>query len=1469
MPEGIENTFEKGAHQDNELVAQPKGTYRRSVNGKITSRKDGSFAWESIKGNILEFEITVQDYYFDPVTSEWHTHELHTNFVPVGNIEGKDKIFLFFVEDDGSLLIGYVGKETDVGFNIIYYLKNNLGNNGIFGRDIFTFSTEKFITGYSIFENAEIERIYFSNNDLPPLTLNIAPLLIDKTNLYYSEYRELYDEASEFSWIDSGKLARYYMVLSGATYWPDGHLVRPGEIFSIADDNSSYIECSPNLKIIDFYPLQNAEFDPLLNFPSIESTGVIDGYLPCGNYIFAVSYYTRCGHYTNWSPLSQSFGVGKYMITPDPTVIYRSVLDWQRYRGGDFETYSAKGIQLVLKNTETIFHKIRIAAFLVDPANPLTTGKIIAEKEIGKVLYEDILTVPVPTAQVDLTFDFTNYAGADVTISEVMVSTTRLEKIEDLTTALNFAITAGVQEESELNIGSKITGSIRTLIQEIPGDVVNLLSPYQVMLNNDDTFPNYPLTGLYSLDGNGYVKKVTNAHNDNSFGHLLPNQFYEVCEYPVVYPDNSSNYYLPGERFQCNNNSFHSYNYKNYNNATPGFVKPVFPVLKYIDKNDNYIYDWVSLNEQTGLKMTGNQLAGYWGNETYRIGLLPISKSGRPMYVRWIADWDTLERQKGYTATDNCYYVEPLGSIVEPGKLHWTGDLSLVKKYNMAQPVPCDVYRSLQYLYPLVTVDLTDIINDISGFCIVRAPRDKKIISEGFVEPIIKQLIQTNPLGGTAEYGIKVIRTPGFNDGRGVYDFLLEQEDLSDLFVQDQYIYITPEHLFKSDFVFDLNSIVKPVRIFSVISPAVFIEEFGGDETYHTGGHYKIFYRKFYDQQIVTPSFDGEVSVENATAITEGQVELNLDYNFVDFWNIAKSVLTNINTAIDEQYCARASRGLLLLLSLSRNWNELPNPAGAAHDYWSQDSNIMIVQQQKTRVGLYNDTPESFANTDYMTVGHYQKVDQDFKDAILKDGRYIVNDIQLTGGDCYISLFDFTRLLINGNNLYQEDDEPNRYFNFQRGDTIIVPLQTSMNLNSRNNRNSSYYKPSAIEANRGICYTPLTEESEFEVKISSQTGFLENFNYNNSFSNQAGQNLYPGYPLNLSMLNSFLMRLRWGNKKVYGELDDAFRKYPALQFLDVNGFFGKINNIKSNRQYLVYWQDNCVGYIPIQEKVLTSTVAGAYVQLGIGNAFEIYDELGKTYGNRDRLSLLEANEVFTWFDRRNMCVIMMDRTMKLGDKSKVPGIDTLLNNMGLSANTNAFPGINGTVYSYYDYFKKIAYMTFWNTVGRQPVEDNLTIGIDLERGIFHGEFQFYPILAYSADKQLKIAQSDNKVYTHDEISVTLFGETFESFIEIVVTGGFDVFLKFVNMICMGNENFFTKIKFSANFQYDTGLYLNEVEETVDTRNYKRFLDDMRFSIPQGILGRMEGKAMVVRFTNETPLNTVKLLRTSTKIIKLT
>ena len=57
---------------------------------------------------------------------------------------------------------------------------------------------------------------------------------------------------------------------------------------------------------------------------------------------------------------------------------------------------------------------------------------------------------------------------------------------------------------------------------------------------------------------------------------------------------------------------------------------------------------------------------------------------------------------------------------------------------------------------------------------------------------------------------------------------------------------------------------------------------------------------------------------------------------------------------------------------------------------------------------------------------------------------------------------------------------------------------------------------------------------------------------------------------------------------------------------------------------LFYWQEDSVGYLPIDERVTIPSVLGDPVQLGVGGVIDRFDEASDYFGNQHQFGLVDT-----------------------------------------------------------------------------------------------------------------------------------------------------------------------------------------------------------------------------------------------------
>ena len=311
----------------------------------------------------------------------------------------------------------------------------------------------------------------------------------------------------------------------------------------------------------------------------------------------------------------------------------------------------------------------------------------------------------------------------------------------------------------------------------------------------------------------------------------------------------------------------------------------------------------------------------------------------------------------------------------------------------------------------------------------------------------------------------------------------------------------------------------------------------------------------------------------------------------------------------------------------------------------TNENGIPVVNHIREKSNLYGGTDENaLANTVYMFAGHYQEVDAAFKANILSGGNYIVKNIDVFGGDCFITVFDYCHIMKD---------------NFGGGGgfsySIMIPLQSCVNVSMRQGRHIT--KDRSYEVNGGFTYNA---GNGIGYTIDSATNMRwEDFNYNDAYSTTRLIE-YPALPANYFSQGRFDMRERHSTIKIPGETIDNFRIFLINNFRDVDTWAGQINNVRNKAGRLYYWQDRAVGYMPINEKTLITDPLGGQVVLGVGGEFTSFEQGVDFYGNQHQWGLVDVEDGFCWVDFRRRVFIHMTTSFGITEQSIKKGINSLL-----------------------------------------------------------------------------------------------------------------------------------------------------------------------------------------------------------------
>ena len=128
--------------------------------------------------------------------------------------------------------------------------------------------------------------------------------------------------------------------------------------------------------------------------------------------------------------------------------------------------------------------------------------------------------------------------------------------------------------------------------------------------------------------------------------------------------------------------------------------------------------------------------------------------------------------------------------------------------------------------------------------------------------------------------------------------------------------------------------------------------------------------------------------------------------------------------------------------------------------------------------------------------------------------------------------------------------------------------------------------------------------------------------------------------IKLSLLNKddshFDYRCRYSNKKENGELQDSWTTFLAANYIDVSPDYGKITELKTFKNSLVFFQERAFGLLSVNERTMLTDNNSNQLLLGSGGVVDRYDYISTTNGMEDgNFSDIVTNTALYWIDYDN------------------------------------------------------------------------------------------------------------------------------------------------------------------------------------------------------------------------------------------
>jgi hypothetical protein len=1117
------------------------------------------------------------------------------------------------------------------------------------------------IEGFSFRENTNNQRVYWTDNFNEPRVFDIA-------NPIFTNY------------IASGSLVvgTQYMVLQGCIIYDSdeyGPTDESGTILSniftaTTAGGATYGVSDGTPLVIEYYPLSLLDWSPsrLLGNIEFKEYGTGDKY--CGSHIY---FYRLSNSYdgvvTSWSYASNPIHVG--MNNSSTFITGNAYRDFVGNGTATTLENSGKSVKLNITDIDTDFDTIEVACAEFTQVADVPYRIIITNKEA------------VTGATMSITDTGASNLGT-VTISDLTLFPASILKCKTINTNKNYSTIANITEREEFELdlsGVTITQFEYPMISH--GDLDSCFNG------------NIPLDVSPVLGANPAATTIKPW--SRYVVSLAPDAANRV-EYPVA----SGTYYYTNDVFVGVVGSTTA-TFTGTAQARPCTTKNQYTKINSSVFSGNRVDNSIELT--TGFwdykdPAVASHNKGYWSGEKYRFGILFFDLKGNPFYVKYI---------KGDPTT----FDYTFDRAVDKGGLMRNDNYSGADSYSLN---PSAIKISGLNIPESV-------MNQVSGFSIVRAERDVRIITQG----LLMQTVIDPTIGANRLMPLGVTRTD-----LSIYPpFYSTQGDLCTC--------ICPDWL-------DGNISIAPTSENQIGSIGSKMEEaFWLDGThFKTYTNEKSFVTKMFDTK-ANDSFSPRVMTlqsMNGNGI-RGFDESNGDVNLIgsnqDFYNKFSTINgTGVDTYVDDTCTSNPNyvgdnpncigcKKLMVLPNNFAHYGPIDNYNwGGASVLTNYNKIVVNFLVDKTAAEQYGGVSDAaIANTLYMSCGHFQPINAQVKADTLNgtfasgiyagENKYTFNDIEVFGGDCFTNLIDLGYGLWD--QVFSGLGEGYAY-------SLWFPCECNSNYNLRRGRkvsNSGLYPDAGAES---IIWNTPTR--------------LESYSYNKGYSTDGNFIKYPSLPLNYKFSGNFDYRIRWSRYKNPGELNDSFRIFRIPDYRDVDGQRGQINNLKARDSKLFYWQDHSVGYTPILERQLVGGSAlGDATALGVTGVIDRYDDIDTNFGNQHQHGLTETEYGFAWFDMRRRAFMVMGIGSKPEEMSMVKGLQVFFNNEFNEGNV-LFPAVTSTIYNtnnldipeiplmgygivgVYDPTFKMTYLTFkYTKTDTEPVKKITFVNRDFTLGYNH------------------------------------------------------------------------------------------------------------------------------------------------------
>jgi hypothetical protein len=430
-------------------------------------------------------------------------------------------------------------------------------------------------------------------------------------------------------------------------------------------------------------------------------------------------------------------------------------------------------------------------------------------------------------------------------------------------------------------------------------------------------------------------------------------------------------------------------------------------------------------------------------------------------------------------------------------------------------------------------------------------------------------------------------------------------------------------------------------------------------------------------------------------------------------------------------------------------------------------------------------------------------------------------------------------------------------------------VESKLNLNYTINDRWTYFDDNTfldaktnLILDADLTYCALWETSgtwEFYLNADPPEYFVQPKNlytYNPVYSLNTGAKSFIPKPINFLEENSYDSRIWVSEKKINGELTDAWLKFLPNNNLDLDNQFGSLHKLYNHNNKLIYFQNKGFGVIPVEDREVIFTNTETSVSIGTGEVLKRYDYISTNAGTSMPNSIVGTESNLYFVDNNLKKIVQWNSNEGVEYISDTKGLHSYMANATLTS-----------VNSLYNSLTKEIHFSFpTESLTFNEYTDNFRSFSDtiFNYGVFNGGVQY--ILSNNSSggtEHVSITSLYTGAYgkySSDHLVATLYPSTLDLIINPArnLVGRFDIIEfateSFDNGVTNNLTTTFTSLRIRNNYQ-DTGTLLLTSGSNL-TRRFRTFrFNSLRDTSNEGRIVDNYAK-LSLSFTND---GTTKLL----------